>query len=391
MIKKYTFLLFFLLIFKSFQGQVQLSVYSEISVVTAGPGTELYEAFGHSAIRIKDPMLQLDLIYNFGMFDFNQPNFYSNFVKGKLLYSLGRYPFEYFLISYQQDKRWVKQQVLNLTQNEKQAFFNYLENNALPQNSDYLYDPYFDNCATKLRDITASILKNKLDFKDKHLPKNQSFRQLMNQEIPWNSWGSFGINVALGSKLDQKTTLEGTMYLPKYVYHIFKNSKITLDGKFDNLVKKEEILLEFEDLSPKISVFSPFLIFLLFSVIGIYITISDIKEDKRTKWLDVTIFAFTGIIGILIMFLWFFTNHSTTPNNFNILWAFAPNFFISFQFLKENPPIWISKHAQLLLIFLSFIPIIWLLKIQEFPIPVIPLVLLLAVRFWFLTHKIHYK
>ena len=391
MIKKYTFLLFFLLIFKSFQGQVQLSVYSEISVVTAGPGTELYEAFGHSAIRIKDPMLQLDLIYNFGMFDFNQPNFYSNFVKGKLLYSLGRYPFEYFLISYQQDKRWVKQQVLNLTQNEKQAFFNYLENNALPQNSDYLYDPYFDNCATKLRDITASILKNKLDFNDENLPKNQSFRQLMNHEIPWNSWGSFGINVALGSKLDQKTTLEETMYLPKYVYKIFKNSKITLNGKSENLVKKEEILLDFEDLSPKTSVFSPFLIFLLFSIMGVYITISDVKENKRTKWLDVTIFASTGIIGILIMFLWFFTNHSTTPNNFNFLWAFAPNFFISIQFLKENPPIWISKHAQLLLIFLSFIPIIWLLKIQEFPIPVIPLVLLLAVRFWFLTHKIHYK
>jgi hypothetical protein len=391
MIKKYTFLLFFLLIFKSFQGQVQLSVYSEISIVTAGSGTELYEAFGHSALRVKDPMLQLDLIYNYGMFDFNQPNFYSNFVKGKLLYSLGRYPFEYFLISYQQDKRWVKQQVLNLTQNEKQAFFTYLENNALPQNSDYLYDPYFDNCATKLRDITVSILKNKLDFNDENLPKNQSFRQLMNHEIPWNSWGSFGINVALGSKLDQKTTLEETMYLPKYVYKIFKNSKITLNGKSENLVKKEEILLDFEDLSPKNSVFSPFLIFLLFSIMGVYITISDVKENKRTKWLDVTIFASTGIIGILIMFLWFFTNHSTTPNNFNFLWAFAPNFFISFQFLKENPPIWISKHAQLLLIFLSFIPIIWLLKIQEFPIPVIPLVLLLAVRFWFLTHKIHYK
>ena len=137
MLKKYALLLFFLLIFKSFQGQVQLSVYSEISIVTAGSGTELYEAFGHSALRVKDPMLQLDLIYNYGMFDFNQPNFYSNFVKGKLLYSLGRYPFEYFLTSYQQDKRWVKQQVLNLTQDEKQAFFTYLENNALPQNSDY--------------------------------------------------------------------------------------------------------------------------------------------------------------------------------------------------------------------------------------------------------------
>ena len=119
MIKKYAFLLFFLVIFKSLQGQVQLSVYSAISIVTAGPGTELYEAFGHSAIRVKDPMLQFDLIYNYGMFDLNQRNFYSNFVKGKLLYSLGRYPFDYFLALYQQVKHWVKQQVFDLIQDEK--------------------------------------------------------------------------------------------------------------------------------------------------------------------------------------------------------------------------------------------------------------------------------
>lgn len=391
MIKKYAFLLFFLLIFKSLQGQVQLSVYSEISIVTAGPGTELYEAFGHSAIRVKDPMLQLDLIYNYGMFDFNQPNFYSNFVKGKLLYSLGRYPFDYFLASYQQEKRWVKQQVLNLNQDEKQAFFKFLEINALPQNSNYLYDPYFDNCATKLRDITKTILNNKLVFNDEHLPKNQSFRQLMNQEIPWNSWGSFGINVALGSKLDQKATAEGTMYLPKYVYAIFKNSTIKIDSKSENLVIREDILLNFEEITPKSSIFSPLLIFLLFSIFGIFITFSDVQKNKRTKLLDFTIFFFSGIIGILIVFLWFFTNHSTTPNNFNFLWAFAPNFLIAFLLLKENPPKWISKYALLLLLFLSLIPIFWLLKIQEFPMAVIPLLLLFAVRFWFLARKNRYN
>lgn len=389
--KKYAFLLFFLLIFKSLHSQVQLSVYSEISIVTAGPGTELYEAFGHSAIRVKDPMLQLDLIYNYGMFDFNQPNFYSNFVKGKLLYTLGRYPFSTFLQSYYQDKRWVKQQVLNLTQQEKQAFFNYLENNALPQNSNYLYDPYFDNCATKLRDITATVLKNKLDFSEENLPKNQSIRQLMNQEIPWNSWGSFGINVALGSKLDQKASVEGFMYLPKYVYSIFKNSKIGSNSNFENLVKREEVLLDFENLTPKTSHFSPILIFLLFSIIGIFITFKDFQKKKRTKLLDFSIFFFSGIIGLLIVFLWFFTNHSTTPNNFNFLWAFAPNFLIAFLLLKENPPKWISKYIQLLLVFISLIPILWLLKIQEFPIASIPLLLLFAVRFWFLTHKNLYK
>ena len=133
--KKNYVLLFFLFLFtKSFYAQVNLSVYSEVSIITAGPGTELYEAFGHSAIRIKDPVLRLDLIYNYGMFDFNAPNFYSNFTKGKLIYSLGRYKFEYFLRSYKRDKRWVKQQVLNLTQPERQAFFIFLENNALSKN-----------------------------------------------------------------------------------------------------------------------------------------------------------------------------------------------------------------------------------------------------------------
>ena len=88
MLKKYALLLFFLLIFKSINAQLELSAYSEISIVTAGPGTALFEAFGHSAIRVKDPMFQFDLIYNYGMFDFNQPHFYTNFVKGKLLYRL---------------------------------------------------------------------------------------------------------------------------------------------------------------------------------------------------------------------------------------------------------------------------------------------------------------
>lgn len=387
MFKKYFFTLIFLLIFKSLHAQITLSVYSEISIVTAGPGTELYEAFGHSAIRVKDPMLRLDLIYNYGMFDFNQPNFYSNFVKGNLLYSLARYPFESFLASYNQDKRWVKQQVLNLTQIEKQAFFNYLEKNVLPENRHYLYDPYFDNCATKLRDITATILKNKIDFSSENLDKNQSFRQLMNQEIPWNSWGSLGINTALGSKLDQKASLEGMMYLPKYVYLIFKNTSIINNGEKENIVKREDVLLDYNELQHETSIFNPFLIFLIFSLIGIYITYNDVKKKIRTKWIDFIIFFSTGIIGFLIVFLWFFTDHSTAPNNFNFLWAFAPNIFISFLLLKKFPPKWILKYTKFLLLFLLFIPFLWILKVQEFPISIIPLLLLFLFRYWFISKK----
>ena len=135
--KKYFLLLFLLANFSPLKAQLQLSLDAEVSIITAGPGKELYEAFGHSAIRINDPVLNFDLIYNYGIFDFNQPNFYTNFAKGNMIYSLASYDFKYFLASYKKDKRWVKQQVLNLTQEEKQAYFIFLENNALPKNRNY--------------------------------------------------------------------------------------------------------------------------------------------------------------------------------------------------------------------------------------------------------------
>jgi hypothetical protein len=203
----------------------ELSVYSEISIVTVGPGNLLFEAFGHSAIRVKDPVLRMDAIYNYGLFDFNQPNFKLNFTKGKLLYKLGKRPFQNFVDGYNYQKRWMKNQVLNLSQLEKQKMYQLLEENALPQNADYLYDPYFNNCATKLRDVTKEILGNKVQFPSSYSEKKHTLRQLMNIEIPWNTWGNFGINLALGNTLDQEITAQQYMYLPDYLYQGFKNAQ----------------------------------------------------------------------------------------------------------------------------------------------------------------------
>lgn len=387
--KKHALLLFLLVFIKSFYAQVNLSVYSEVSIITAGPGTELYEAFGHSAIRIKDPVLQLDLIYNYGMFDFNAPNFYSNFTKGKLLYSLGRYKFEYFLRGYKRDKRWVKQQVLNLNQQERQSFFMFLENNALPENATYSYDPYFNNCATKLRDITTTILGDKVILSDKNITKNRSFRQLMDKEIPWNTWGSFGINLALGSKLDQKAVFTQYMYLPDYVYTVFKNSTLFIKNQPAKLIKREDILLDFEEQKQSISFLNPFLIFSIVSLIGLFISFTDFKKKKTSKWLDFILLFITGILGVLIVFLWFFTDHSTTPSNFNFLWAFAPNFVIAFLILKQQQQKWLNYYFKFSLLLLILIPILWFLEVQLFPISVIPLLILLFVRYLLLSKKLN--
>jgi hypothetical protein len=387
--KKYILILFLFVFTKSFYAQVNLSVYSEVSIITAGPGKELYEAFGHSAIRIKDPVLQLDLIYNYGMFDFNAPNFYSNFTKGKLIYSLGRYKFEYFLRSYKRDKRWVKQQVLNLTQPERQAFFIFLENNALSKNKNYNYDPYFDNCATKLRDITTSILGDKVILSDKSLDKNRSFRQLMDKEIPWNTWGSFGINLALGSKLDQKADFTEYMYLPDYVHTIFKNSTLFIKNQPKKLIKREDVLLDFEEQKQSISFLNPFLIFSIVCLIGLFFTFSDFKKKKTSKWLDFILLFTSGIIGVLIIFLWFFTDHSTTPNNFNFLWAFAPNLVIAFLILKKQQQKWLNYYFKFLVFLLILIPLLWFLEVQLFPVSVIPLLIILFVRYLLLSKKLN--
>ncbi|PQB06569.1 hypothetical protein BST83_04880 [Polaribacter filamentus] len=386
--KKYILLFFLFAFIKSYNSQVNLSVYSEVSLITGGPGAELFEAFGHSAIRIKDPVLQIDLIYNYGMFDFKAPNFYSNFTKGKLLYSLGRYNFEYFLESYKRDKRWVKQQVLNLTQQEKQTFFLYLENNALPENATYSYDPYFNNCATKLRDITISILGDKVVFIDESIKNNQSFRQLMNKEIHWNTWGNFGINLALGSKLDQKATSEQYMYLPKYVYAIFKDSQLFIKNQPENIILRQDVLLDFEEQKQEIAIFNPFLIFSILSLIGIFITFSDYKKGKRSKWLDFILLFTTGIAGILIVFLWFFTDHSAAPNNFNFLWAFAPNLITAFLMLKKNHQKWMKFYFIFSLVLLINIPIIWMSEAQLFPVAVIPILMLLFIRYLFLSKNL---
>ncbi len=385
---KKNYFLFLFLFTKTFFAQINLSTYAEVSVVTAGPGTELYEAFGHSAIRVKDPVLRLDLIYNYGMFDFNAPNFELNFTKGNLIYSLARYEFKYFLASYKRDKRWVKQQVLNLNQKERQSFFIYLENNALPENRNYNYDPYFDNCATKLRDITTFILGDKVLLSNRNLDKNRSFRQLMDKEIPWNTWGSFGINLALGSKLDQKADFTEYMYLPDYVYSIFKNSTLFIKNQPEKLIKREDLLLDFKELKQEISIFNPFIIFSIISLIGIFLTFSDFKNKKKSKWIDFILLFTTGILGLGIGFLWFFTDHSTAPNNFNFLWAFAPNLIIAFLILKKNQQKWLNYYFQFLLLLIIFIPFIWITKIQLFPISIIPFLFFLFIRYLFLSKKV---
>ena len=163
--KKIVGLIFALMSLCAHAQQQQLSTRAAISLITCGPGqSEVFLAFGHSAIRVYDPENGIDYVYNYGVFDFNQPNFYINYTRGLLLFKLGVYLYPDFLNAYIEDNRWVHEQVLNLTPTQAQAIFNYLEWNALPENQTYRYDYFYNNCSSKVRDVFADVLGDSLRF-----------------------------------------------------------------------------------------------------------------------------------------------------------------------------------------------------------------------------------
>ncbi|NIJ45449.1 hypothetical protein FHR24_001917 [Wenyingzhuangia heitensis] len=324
---KLTYVLFLLTTFSIFsQKNIQLSNKAQISILTCAPGqNELYSAFGHSAIRVHDIQNNLDRVYNYGTFDFNTPNFYLKFCQGKLLYQVSSYEFKYFPYTYYKENRWVKAQVLNFTIDQNQKVFNYLEWNALPENKDYHYDFFYDNCATKMYEVIEKSVGN-IDFDYSSFPKGLTHRELIHLYLVKNSWAKFGIDLALGSVIDKKATLKQYMFLPDYIYSGFKNS--TINGK--KIIDKENYVLPDYHLKPTKTNFfiSPLftsILVLLFSVFSI------IKNNKKGITIITIIY---GVLGLVIFSLWFLTEHSTTKINMNILWA-SP-LLVLFPFVKTK-------------------------------------------------------
>src|SRR5690606_26079988 len=174
-----------------------------ISLLTCGVGDELYASFGHSGIRIINYTAGTDEVYNYGAFDFSDPDFYQKFTLGKLLYYLDKANFRQFMSTYVHEERSVREQVLRLPTSEKQEIKTYLETNLRPENRSYPYDFLFDNCATRIRDISPAVLGNDF-FWGTALPGEQqiSYRTILNRYLIDKHWERLGINLLLGSNVD---------------------------------------------------------------------------------------------------------------------------------------------------------------------------------------------
>jgi hypothetical protein len=367
-------------VFSQRTGAIILTEDSRISMLTCSPGEDLYSVFGHSAIRVTDPNHRLDMVFNYGTFDFSTPNFYLKFVKGRLDYILSTSDFFSFLYEYQADQRWVIEQVLDIPLDEKQFLFDSLRMNYLPENRAYRYDFFFDNCATRIRDIFYESIDS-LVYKEVSITANdKSFRQLLTPYISHIPWIRLGINLALGSLADRQATEWETMFLPDHMLDHFRYARLSTQES-PLLAYPEVVILEGKDTpSRKIKLHDPLIVFWILFVLGLVVTYFDMKRNQTNKWFDSVIFGFAGLLGLLLTFLWFGTEHTVMGNNYNLIWAMPLHLAAVYLMFTGKSSSLVRKYFFAISVLLGLTVVGWRVLPQELPLPLLPLILLMILR-----------
>lgn len=380
---KFLSFIFFLTVTISSAQEFQLSPESKISVLTIGPGESLNDAFGHNAFRIQDRSLGIDVTYGYGGYDFEAPNFYLKFAQGKLNYLIDRINFSDFHYYYTtRTNRTIEEQILNLSTKEKQKLFEYLENNYRPENRRYLYDFFYDNCATRIRDVAKVSSNNNIEF---ILPKNfepKTFRELIHEHVGINTWGSFGIDIALGSVIDRQATATEHMFLPRYIHTFFGSAKL---NSSESLVKSSSIIFQGKERNLSSNfIISPLMVMGLLALLILFITFKDYKNNTRSKWLDIILFATTGLVGVLLLLLWFATDHTATAYNYNLLWAFPLNVLVLGQLMRNRIKNWFKGYLKFSIIMSCLLTLHWIIGVQVYAIGLIPVLIALIIRYLYL-------
>lgn len=319
------FLLIFIL-FLSIQPKIQaqqLSHEATISILTCNPGEEVYSMYGHTAIRIKDSVQGFDVVYNYGIFSFESPNFLYRFAKGQTDYLMVGQKFSSFIPEYVEDKRSVYEQVLNLSPEGKTQLFQALMENAKPENRIYRYNFFMDNCATRVRDMIERNSGSPVQFTETH--PSESYRDLIKKFHHSFRWFDLGIDLLVGRKADEPVSAYGQMFLPEYLLDQFAKAEIILDGKQQPLVQETRTLLEFPNSKLKTDLPWPAIVFALFFLLISGISIRSYLQKKNSDWLDYWLFGLSGFAGLIIGWFTLFSEHPAMSPNYNLLWAFPLN------------------------------------------------------------------
>lgn len=317
---------FLIILFISFttgvyaQGYDSLSNSARISVLTSSPWDgQVFTVFGHSAMRIVDPEKGMDIIFNYGIFDFDAPNFIWRFATGKKDYYVQQADFGRYIVEYKLRGSDVYEQIINLTDDEKQKIWFYLLNNVKPENRVYRYNEIFNNCTTKLTEILEGNINGELIYPPNNEPK--TFRELLSEFTSVKPWLEFGINIIFGTNTDKTTTVREQMFLPLYQVKTFDHTLINRNGETENLVLSKTKVISAPPHEIKEPSFwgSPLFAGILLLFITIIISMFDYKLKLFSRIFDFLLFFVTGLLGCVILFLMCVDQPFSFPN-LNILW-----------------------------------------------------------------------
>jgi len=336
------------------------SSHLRISILTCGVGDELYAAFGHTGVRIIDSVRHTDEVYNYGTFNFYDPDFYQKFMLGKLPYYLDKGPYNDFMSVYVEEKRGVREQVLNLNAKQKRAFVAYLEHNIQPEHKYYKYDFMWDNCCTRVRDIFPNVLGGEFYFGDILTQRKLSYRYIINYYLIDKHWERFGINLLLGSPIDTVMSEDGVMFLPDYLYKGLVHAKY----RGQHIVQEDKVLLDYKHVETR-SLDGP-----LWMMIGILVltVLSFLVPAFRylKSFIRFTLLFVTGLLGLFMLFMWLCTDNQGCSGNYNILWALPLNIVVAFLSHKRSPGLRI--YALAAISFLIVALAVHLIGFQQMPL-----------------------
>ena len=292
-----------------------------ISILTCAPGQELYSLYGHNAIRIQDASSGSDIVYNYGTFDFDTPNFAVKFMRGRLPYLLSASTFFDFLQEYEYFERAVVEQELQLSGDEKRKILAYLSTNMLPENRAYQYDFFYDNCATRLRDIINAAVPEVVWPDNEQGPK--TYRQIIKEYQKDWPWTDFGIDLIIGARADVLADVQARTFIPDY---LDKALTVAHQGrtKVERLQYNRKTILDYPKKETSGTWLpSPFVLFciLLFNEIYLLMTGRKGKMKAWLKWYDHAWVVILTLAAILMSVMWFGTDHQATKDNWNMLWA----------------------------------------------------------------------
>ena len=363
----------------AFSVQSQSTDSIRFSLLTCAPGTEIYSLFGHTAIRYENYTRRIDVAFNYGMFSFNTPNFIFRFVAGETDYQLGITPYSYFEAEYAMRGSSVYQQVLNLTQSEKERLLTILENNYLPENRIYRYNYFYDNCTTRARDKIEECIEGKVVYPDSLSGK--SYRSIVHEFTAGSPWDEFGIDLCLGAEADKEINKRQQMFSPFYMKYYASNAYIVDAGGTRRPLILDEtkiVDVEPEEVQPGF-ILSPLMCGALFLALCVVMAWGQWKTQRIWWGWDIVLYGLQGLAGCIIAFLFFFSVHPTVGSNWLlILFNPIPLLYLPFMVykaVKRKKDYYHVGNMVYLTLFITILPFCG----QEFNLTVLPLALGLLV------------